>query len=131
MLKRKLRDEDDLNHIQEPLAKRISKPTSRNDILSQDNTRSLIQKKNEVKSNPKIFAGTMQKSKNLAQRVDKLLKDYDHLIEDCEIDKNSKDDDDEIEVIIPPPKPPPPIIDISDEENDGREIKVHQKKIIH
>ena len=130
MLKRKLRDEDDLNHIQEPLAKRISKPTSRNDILSQDNTRSLIQKKNEVKSNPKIFAGTMQKSKNLAQRVDRLLKDYDHLIKDCEIDQNSKDDEDEIEVIIPPPKPPPPIIDISDEENDGREIKVHQKKIL-
>ena len=129
MLKRKLRDEDDLNHIQEPLAKRISKPTTRNDIVSQDNTRSLTQKKNEVKSNPKIFAGTMQKTKNLADRVNKLLKDYDHLIKESEIDQNSKDNEDEIEVIIPPPKPPPPIIDLSAEENDGRENEINQKKI--
>ena len=56
-LRRKLRDEDDLAQVQEPPAKKISKPTSRNDIVSHDNTRSLIQKKIEVKTNPSFFAG--------------------------------------------------------------------------
>ena len=67
-LRRKLRDEDDLAQVQEPPAKKISKPTSRNDIVSHDNTRSLIQKKIEVYS--KVLIGIV--IKEISRIVNKL-----------------------------------------------------------